>query len=148
MAYSTILVETVDDIATITLNRPEAMNAINSVLLRELVAALEEADRSDKVRSIVLTGSDKAFAAGADVAEMADLSFVEMYRRALYAADMKRPVRCMSIALGLPTARVSRWLPPIPAMIPRLTSGWPNLALSAAMMKSQAIASSQPPPSA
>ncbi|MGR3591204.1 short chain enoyl-CoA hydratase [Limimaricola soesokkakensis] len=93
MAYTTILVETEDDIATITLNRPQAMNAINSVLLRELVGALEEADRSDKVRCIVLTGSDKAFAAGADVAEMADLSFVEMYRRALYAGDMARLAR-------------------------------------------------------
>ena len=54
----------------------------------------------------------------------------------------------ISIALALPTARVSRCVPPIPGMMPSLISGWPNLALSAAMMKSHCMASSQPPPSA
>ena len=79
MAYETIIVETSDDIATITLNRPEALNALNSTLLGELVTALEEADRSDKVRCIIVTGSEKAFAAGADITEMAEKDFVEMY---------------------------------------------------------------------
>ena len=54
----------------------------------------------------------------------------------------------MSIALALPTARVSRCEPPMPGRTPRLISGWPNLALSPAMMKSHIIASSQPPPRA
>jgi len=52
------------------------------------------------------------------------------------------------MALALPTARVSRWVPPMPGMTPSLISGWPNRALSAAMMSSHCIASSQPPPSA
>ncbi len=52
------------------------------------------------------------------------------------------------MALDLPTSRVSLWVPPAPGMIPRVISGWPNRALSAAMMKSHIIASSQPPPSA
>ena len=59
-----------------------------------------------------------------------------------------RPVRIISIALALPTARVSRCVPPMPGMTPSLISGWPNLALSAAMMMSHIMASSQPPPSA
>ena len=52
------------------------------------------------------------------------------------------------MALALPTARVSRCVPPMPGMMPSLISGWPNFALSAAMMKSHCMASSQPPPSA
>ncbi len=90
MAYTCIIVEVSDEIATITLNRPEAMNAINSTLLTELAQALEEADASEKVRCVVLTGSEKAFAAGADVAEMANLNFVDVYRSSLYADDMAR----------------------------------------------------------
>ena len=54
----------------------------------------------------------------------------------------------MSIALALPTARVSRCVPPAPGMTPSVISGWPNFAVSAAMMMSHIIASSQPPPSA
>ena len=63
-------------------------------------------------------------------------------------ASMLRPVRHISMALALPTARVSRWEPPMPGVTASLISGWPNLALSAAMMKSAIIASSQPPPNA
>ncbi|KAA9006724.1 enoyl-CoA hydratase-related protein [Histidinibacterium aquaticum] len=90
MAYETIIVETADDVCTITLNRPDQMNAINAKLLNELVKALEEADRSDKVRCIVITGSDKAFAAGADVSEMAEKSFVDMYTQRFFATDGER----------------------------------------------------------
>jgi len=79
MAYETIIVDVSDYVATITLNRPEALNALNSQLLGELLGALEDADKSDKVRAIVITGSDKAFAAGADIKEMADKSFVDVY---------------------------------------------------------------------
>ncbi len=68
--------------------------------------------------------------------------------RSASAASIIRAVRTMSMAFDLPTKRVSRWVPPAPGMTPRLISGWPNLALSAAMMKSHIIASSQPPPSA
>ena len=68
--------------------------------------------------------------------------------RSASAASIMRPVRIMSIALALPTARVSRCVPPMPGMTPSLISGWPNFALSAAMMMSHCIASSQPPPSA
>ena len=57
-----------------TLNRPDALNALNSAMVRELVEALDALDADDSVRCVVLTGSDKAFCAGADIKEMADLS--------------------------------------------------------------------------
>ncbi|MDR9428210.1 MAG: enoyl-CoA hydratase [Salibaculum sp.] len=93
MAYETINVEIKDHVALITLNRPEALNALNSKLLGELTAALEEADASDKVRCMVVIGSDKAFAAGADVTEMADKGFVEMYKRNFFGAESDRFLR-------------------------------------------------------
>ena len=66
------------------------MNALNTALLAELAQAVEEADASDKVRCIVLTGSEKAFAAGADIKEMADKSFVEMYRQNFFGDEVDR----------------------------------------------------------
>ena len=79
MAYETIILDIEDSVATITLNRPDALNALNQQLLQELCTALEAADASDKVRCIVLTGNEKAFAAGADVKEMSEQTFVDMY---------------------------------------------------------------------
>lgn len=90
MAFNSIIVEISDYIATITLNRPDALNAINAKLLAEVCTALEEADKNDKVRCIVLTGSEKAFAAGADITEMAGKSFVDMYTKNYFAAETTR----------------------------------------------------------
>ncbi|MBU3030922.1 enoyl-CoA hydratase [Paracoccus marinaquae] len=89
MAFETLIVETEDDIALIRLNRPEALNALNSTLLDELSKALTEADRNDKIRCIVLTGSEKAFAAGADIKEMSQKSFVEVYNEDLFGAKIE-----------------------------------------------------------
>jgi len=85
MAYETINVEVQDHVSLIKLNRPDALNALNSVLLQELSKALEEADANDKVRCIVLTGSEKAFAAGADIKEMSEMSFVDVFSTNLFA---------------------------------------------------------------
>ena len=90
MAYETIIVDISDDVALITLNRPDALNALNTQLLGELAKAVEAADASDKVRCIVLTGSDKAFAAGADIKEMAEKTFVDMYRQNFFGAETDR----------------------------------------------------------
>ena len=79
MAFKTLIVEATGPVTLIRLNRPDALNALNSELLGELAQALGEADRNDKARVIVLTGSDKAFAAGADVREMAGKTFVDMF---------------------------------------------------------------------
>ncbi len=78
MAYETLIVDSKDHICLIKLNRPDALNALNTQLLGELCTALEIADANDKVRCIVITGSEKAFAAGADIKEMAGKSFVSL----------------------------------------------------------------------
>ena len=93
MAYKTLIVEISNYIATITLNRPEALNALNTQLLGELCSALEDADKSDKVRCIIITGSEKAFAAGADITEMADKTFVEMYTSRFFQNETDRFAR-------------------------------------------------------
>lgn len=87
MAYETIIVEVEDHIAQITLDRPDALNALNDQLLGELVSALQEAQRNEKVRCIIVTGSEKAFAAGADVKMMSDKSFVEMFSEDFFGAQ-------------------------------------------------------------
>lgn len=90
MAYETLTVEIDDYVALIRLNRPDALNALNSQLVKELGDALSDADRNEKVRAIVLTGSEKAFAAGADIKEMATKSFVDVYTSDLFGAEVDR----------------------------------------------------------
>ena len=72
MAYETITVDVDNHIALVTLNRPDALNALNDQLMTELADALKSAQENEKVRCIVITGSEKAFAAGADIAMMCD----------------------------------------------------------------------------
>ena len=109
--YETILTERKGAVTLITLNRPQALNALNSKVLEELIAAFAAFDADDGQRCAVLTGNEKAFAAGADIKEMQPKAYADMYLEDFF-------------------------------------SGWPNWALSAAMMKSAIIATSQPPPSA
>ncbi len=85
MAYETINVEVENHVALIRLNRPDALNALNTQLLQELCRALEEADANEKVRCIVVTGSEKAFAAGADIKEMSGKSFGDVFSENLFA---------------------------------------------------------------
>jgi enoyl-CoA hydratase len=94
MAYQTISVEIADYVALIRLNRPEALNALNALLLTELADAVRAADRNEKVRCLVLTGSEKAFAAGADIREMADKTFVEAYAADLFTEQSEEILRC------------------------------------------------------
>lgn len=93
MAFETIIVEIEDHVATITLNRPDAMNALNAQVLAELAQALGEAQGNDKVRCIVITGSEKAFAAGADIKMMSEQSFVEVFSQDLFADDTNAIMR-------------------------------------------------------
>ena len=80
MTYDTILTEQRGRVLLITLNRPKALNALNTQLSHEVIDALTKADRDDGVGCIVLTGSAKAFAAGADIEAMADWSFMDVYQ--------------------------------------------------------------------
>jgi enoyl-CoA hydratase len=93
MAYETLIVEIEDHICLIKLNRPDALNALNTKLLAELCDALESADVNDKVRCVVITGSEKAFAAGADIKEMSDKSFTEVFTEDLFASASDRMIR-------------------------------------------------------
>ncbi len=79
MHYETLLVERLDSIACITLNRPGAMNALNAALKSELIDVLAQLDADNSIGAIVLTGSAKAFAAGADIKEMQDLTYMDVY---------------------------------------------------------------------
>jgi enoyl-CoA hydratase len=94
MAYHTILLAVADQVATITLNRPEALNAFNQQLMVELTACLDEVEAREDVGAIVITGSAKAFAAGADIKEMASKSFADVYREDFITASWERVTRC------------------------------------------------------
>src|ERR687893_2841165 len=79
MSYETILVEQRDAVTLVTLNRPHALNALNSEVLDELIDAFAAYDADPSQRCLVLTGSEKAFAAGADIKEMQSQGFADMY---------------------------------------------------------------------
>jgi enoyl-CoA hydratase len=83
--YQTILVEQRGAVTLITLNRPKALNALNSKVLNELIAAFEAYDSDDSQRCAVLTGNEKAFAAGADIKEMSSQGFAQMYASNFFA---------------------------------------------------------------
>ncbi len=93
MGDKTIIVEIAEGVAVLTLNRPEALNALNAQVWRALVVALEAADADPAVRAIIITGSEKAFAAGADIAEMAQKTFAEIARSDFLAAETARVER-------------------------------------------------------
>jgi enoyl-CoA hydratase len=93
MAYECITTETRDGAAIIRLDRPAALNALNAQLIDELGKALDTLEADAKVGAIVVTGSEKAFAAGADIKEMADLTYVEAYLKN-QAAALERVARC------------------------------------------------------
>ena len=92
-SYENILLAVDGPVATVTLNRPQALNALNAALLGELVDALTKLDADEAVRCIVITGNERAFAAGADIKEMAEASSVDMLRRnALARYDAVRKI--------------------------------------------------------
>ena len=93
MAYNTILVDTEGAVGVITLNRPDAMNALNSELMDELTAAVDDFEADSAVSCILLTGSDKAFAAGADIKEMQDKSYMDVFKEDFITAKWERVTR-------------------------------------------------------
>jgi enoyl-CoA hydratase len=94
MTYQTLLVATDHAVTTITLNRPEALNALNGQLMDELTAALTSAEADPDVGAIIITGSAKAFAAGADIKEMAGRSFADVYGADFITANWEQATRC------------------------------------------------------
>jgi enoyl-CoA hydratase len=90
MAYETILAETRGRVAIITLNRPKQLNALNDALMDELGDALARFDADEAVGAIVLTGSDKAFAAGADIGAMKDWGYMDVYKSGYISRNWER----------------------------------------------------------
>jgi enoyl-CoA hydratase len=94
MAYETLLEARADGVATITLNRPDALNAFNNQLMSDLTACLDALEADEEIGCIVITGSAKAFAAGADIKEMAPKTFADVYREDFITANWERVTRC------------------------------------------------------
>ncbi len=94
MAYENIIVETKEKVGVITLNRPQALNALCAALIRELGEALDGFEADDGIGCIVITGSEKAFAAGADIKEMQDLGFSDVYLRDFITDGWERITTC------------------------------------------------------
>lgn len=94
MSFETIKTETRGAVYLITLNRPQALNALNGQLLDELGAALDGADMDGGIRCIVITGSEKAFAAGADIKEMQPKTYMGAYGEDFFSRAWDRITRC------------------------------------------------------
>src|ERR1019366_3717254 len=94
MSYENILVETRGRVGLITLNRPKAMNALTDALMDELGDALAQFDADDNIGCIVITGSDKAFAAGADIAAMKDWGHMDAFGPDFITRNWERAARC------------------------------------------------------
>jgi enoyl-CoA hydratase/carnithine racemase len=94
MTYETLIVETDDGVTLIRLNRPQALNALNAQLMDEMTAALDAAEADPAVRCIVITGSERAFAAGADIKEMASKSYADVYGEDFITRNWERVTRC------------------------------------------------------
>jgi len=94
MAYENIRVETRAKVGLITLNRPKALNALNDALIDEVGMALDSFEADEAIGCIVLTGSEKAFAAGADIAAMKDWTYMDVYRSNYISRNWDRIARC------------------------------------------------------
>ncbi|MCX7172237.1 MAG: enoyl-CoA hydratase [Proteobacteria bacterium] len=94
MIYENIIAEVHGKVGLITLNRPKAMNALNDALVDELVAALEGFEADPAIGAMVITGSEKAFAAGADIQAMKDWGYMDVYRSNFISRNWDRIARC------------------------------------------------------
>lgn len=94
MTYQTLIIEPHPSAVVIRLNRPGALNALNNALMDELKAALDAAEDAPEVRSIIITGSDKAFAAGADIKEMADKTYAQALAEDFITRNWERAASC------------------------------------------------------
>ncbi|MBX9964568.1 MAG: enoyl-CoA hydratase [Burkholderiales bacterium] len=94
MSYENILVETRDRVGLVTLNRPKALNALSPDLMNELTQALDAFEADEGIGCIVITGNEKAFAAGADIKAMKDKSYMDVYKSDFITANWERVTRC------------------------------------------------------
>ena len=94
MHYETLILDKQDKVGLIRLNRPEAYNALNDQLMNDLTAALDDLEADDTIGAIVLIGSEKAFAAGADIKMMRDWNMMDVFKRQFITANWERAARC------------------------------------------------------
>ncbi len=94
MSYENILVETRGKVGLVTLNRPKALNALSSDLMRELAAALAAFEADENIGAMVITGSEKAFAAGADIKAMKEWGYMDVYKADYITAEWEAVTRC------------------------------------------------------
>ena len=92
--YQYIIAETRGRVGLITFNRPQQLNALCDTLVEELRQALDDFEASDAIGAIVITGSEKAFAAGADITAIKDFSYMDAYRRDYITRNWERITRC------------------------------------------------------
>jgi enoyl-CoA hydratase/carnithine racemase len=92
--YQTLIVEDHEAVRLIRLNRPEALNALNGALMDELTAVLDQGEADPTLRCFVITGSDRAFAAGADIKEMASKSYADVFEEDFITRNWERVTRC------------------------------------------------------
>ena len=138
MTYETILVERDQRVGIITLNRPQALNALNSQVMNEVTSAATELDDDPDIGAIIITGSAKAFAAGADIKEMADLTFADAFTADFFATWGKlAAVRTPTIAAVAGYALGAAPLRPLP----------PRCTLTAATSRSPCSETMRPRPS-
>lgn len=94
MLYETLILDKQDKVGLIRLNRPEAYNALNDQLMNDLTAALDDLEADDAIGAIVLIGSEKAFAAGADIKMMREWNMMDVFKRQFITANWERASRC------------------------------------------------------
>ena len=94
MSYETLILEKNENVALVRLNRPEAYNALNDQLMNELTAVLDVLENDDSIGAIVLTGSEKAFAAGADIKMMREWGMMDVFKQQFITANWERASRC------------------------------------------------------
>jgi enoyl-CoA hydratase len=94
MAYENIVVETRGKIGLIALNRPKALNALNDALVDELGDALDKFEADEAIGAMVITGSEKAFAAGADIVAMSRMDYMDVYKTDFITRNWERVKTC------------------------------------------------------
>ena len=94
MSYENIIVEKSDEIITVSLNRPDALNALNDQLMDELLTEVDSYEKDDSLRCMILTGSEKAFAAGADIKQMQPKTYMDVYKEDFITRNWERVASC------------------------------------------------------